>query len=265
MASLPNLSALALHSEPAPTGMRGPRSTWNRRTEPRRSKRRAVTDPDRSPSPDRRNIKWKDSDGRTLLHLAVSQRDAAEVDDLLSRRKAGLDLEARAFGQTALHFAVVHYRQVSIVRMLLEAGADVLAVTPKDRTVLHLAVSAASGEGEQALEMVRVVAEAFVAAGGDVSAKNALGNTALHVAVRHPENLPLVKMLVDDYGANIYAGRGTEARTPYYWATWLSERTMHNDDPKGDEKKFDAIAAFLDKKADEKRGGPLPPQISASP
>ena len=256
-----NLSQLALHSEPAPTGVDGNSDISKQRK--RTLMRRA-----RSPSPDPRDIpnphdiKWKDSDGRTLLHWAIIKNDAEEVEKLLSRRSEGLELEATVFGLTALHMAVGNLKRMPIVRKLLGVRANVLATTLSGQTVLHRAVMGASGEGKQGLEMVRLVADEFVAAGGDVSANDFDGRTALHMAVRHPENLDLVKALVDEYGADVFARAGPKAETPYSWAMRESEHLMYSDGDRNKEnkyaKQFQEIADFLRKAEDKKRGYSLP-------
>ncbi|OXU26175.1 hypothetical protein TSAR_003967 [Trichomalopsis sarcophagae] len=84
------------------------------------------------------DLRARDSEGRTVLHVAV-MKDRGELTEMLLKR--GADLRARDYrGQTALHFAVTNDR-VGMIEMLLENGADIEAADDKGVTpVLDAAV-----------------------------------------------------------------------------------------------------------------------------
>lgn len=91
-------------------------------------------------------------------------------------------------GWTALHLAGF-FGHGDGVRMLLERGADVRAVStnPMRNTALHAGVA-----GPQPLEMARLLVEA----GADVNARQHGGYTALHSAAQHG-SIPLIDLLLD--------------------------------------------------------------------
>lgn len=86
-----------------------------------------------------------DSDGRTPLHWAISASQPAVFDEIVAaspyKRWREDCLEAEdALGWTALLIAIAGGNE-EMVEKLLEAGADVNAVTGNGTTALHLAVS----------------------------------------------------------------------------------------------------------------------------
>jgi ankyrin repeat protein len=99
-------------------------------------------------------------------------------------------------GHTALQFAAL-LREVEIVRMLLEKGADVNAKDNSRSTALHWAI----GTGKpRSVEVVRMLLEK----GADVNAKNNVKHTALHDAVRNSNNVAMIRMLLEQ-GAEVNA------------------------------------------------------------
>ena len=76
----------------------------------------------------------KDNKNRTVLHLAVDQRDGSLIDVLLAAGADG-NIQDNA-GRTALHLAVTQ-RKRSVVDALLDAGADGNIQDKEGRTPLH--------------------------------------------------------------------------------------------------------------------------------
>ena len=82
-------------------------------------------------------------------------------------------------GRTALHHACMNMFLMSSVATLLEAGADIEAKTKdSEMTPLMLAVDNAN------LRLVKFLVEA----GADIEVTDALGRTALQIAVEHRED-----------------------------------------------------------------------------
>jgi len=78
-------------------------------------------------------VGWR---GWTPLHAAVHWRRKEIISHLISRH--GLDLEFKCREGTALHLAV-EIGADEIVRLLLDKGADLAAVTHDEQTCLHIA------------------------------------------------------------------------------------------------------------------------------
>jgi ankyrin repeat protein len=79
-------------------------------------------------------VNARDSDGSTVLHLAVREESVGVVEVLLAN---GADLHAREMdGETALHIAAIG-GNVDLVKLLLKAGARVNAVDHGGATALH--------------------------------------------------------------------------------------------------------------------------------
>ncbi len=108
----------------------------------------------------------RDQDGRTALHVAAA-RDVAVVEVFFNH---GADVTLRDNkGRTALHVAAAE--DVAVVEALLKHGADVTLRDNKGRTALHVAAA-----GDVA------VVEALLKHGADVTLRDNKGRTALHVA-----------------------------------------------------------------------------------
>jgi uncharacterized protein len=142
-----------------------------------------------------------DAKGATALHLAT-QRDTTIVAGLLLDR--GADLAARTSdGTTPLLAAVEHEEMLAL---LLARGADRTAARSDGRTALHQA--AATGRPET----LRLLLDAGLA----VDARDAAGDTPLHLAVQGEDALARVEMLLAA-GADARS-RNTAGLTPLHAA-----------------------------------------------
>ena len=131
-----------------------------------------------------------DDDGTSPLHGAAFSGNLEMVRILIECDHVDID-PFNIDGQTPLHFASKDgtFKDGSVVRFLLEHGADINMENHAGWTALHIA----SSEGE--LEAVRLLLEC----GADVEAENDDGNTALQVAVE--EGYDKVVELLREYGA----------------------------------------------------------------
>lgn len=123
-------------------------------------------------------VNQPDSSGRTALHVSTSPEVLKELV------KRGADLEARdRRGNTPLLSAVAMGRFAAI-RTLLNAGARIDAVDTEGNGVLHLVnggTSSIIGDGDPKKSTIHYL----ITHGADVFARNAKGQTPLHLAVEH--------------------------------------------------------------------------------
>ena len=132
--------------------------------------------------------------GHRPLHCAASRAKAAAVDELLRR---GADAHARDDdGATALHRAceqLLCSHAAVVVKALLEAGADASSVDKKGRQPLNwLALAYCGWAGGQAFSERADAAVALLkAAGANLDATDADGNTPLMLAAKQPDDAVL--------------------------------------------------------------------------
>ena len=122
----------------------------------------------------------RDRIGRTVLHHAVKMRDAPEIIELITR--AGAELNAKSEGNggaTPLFSALERYIEdpnkplaVSILRLLVQKGADINAVDSSGATV----VARAAAQNQP--ELIKVLVEL----GADASKRLGNGRTPLDYA-----------------------------------------------------------------------------------
>ena len=116
--------------------------------------------------------------GKTPLTLAAGSGQDKNIK-LLADAGAIVDHKVSMAGRTALHHACMNMFLMSSVATLLEAGADIEAKTKdSEMTPLMLAVDNAN------LRLVKFLVEA----GADIEVTDALGRTALQIAVEHRED-----------------------------------------------------------------------------
>jgi ankyrin repeat protein len=140
----------------------------------------------RGANPDAQN-----KDG-SALQLAISNCDWKTADWLLRFKKLDIDARGREGGETALYDAIATGNE-SLVRRLIERGADVNLRSRKNGSPLGMAVAK---ENE---EMVRLLIED----GADVNATGGWYGTPL-IAAAYKGNLKLVDLLLA-HGADVNA------------------------------------------------------------
>jgi ankyrin repeat protein len=143
--------------------------------------------------------------GKSDLRLveAVRRQDRSRVRELLKQR---VDVNAaQPDGATALHWAV-HWDDVDIADLLLQAGANVNAAN--DFSVTPIVLAAANGSG--------ALVEKLLAAGANANAALESGETALMLAAR-AGSAAAARALIGK-GANVNAREGTRGQTALMWA-----------------------------------------------
>ena len=128
---------------------------------------------------------------RTPLFYAVRQ-DNLEITKVLLSEGANVNAVIDHDGHRMLHIAAI-LAFPKIIKALLLAGADVIAVNKRKQTALHLATEQGNIEIVKTLISNRIY----------VNAPDDEGRTALHLAVEHG-NIEIVKTLLSA-GVNVHA------------------------------------------------------------
>jgi ankyrin repeat protein len=154
----------------------------------------------------------QDRHGRSPLHVAAADGDAARVTELLDQHA---DPRAKdESDRTPLHLAAAA-GQAEVVALLLAAGADVNAADKVGWPPLKEAAAA----GQPAVVKLLLAAGADVnRAGRSADTSRACGETCLHRAtVAESESADVVEVLLMIGGAKVDAKDDT-GRTPLHWA-----------------------------------------------
>ena len=143
------------------------------------------------------NLEAKDKNGVTPLHEAVSMRKGDSIEYLID---SGADVNARTKnGVSILHTSVTYRSYIELVRMLIEAGANVNYGTPNHEVFpLHYAMDALE---DKAFDLL-------IDAGADVNAIGDQGNSILHVAKKRDTKQYFIKRL-EELGAKDICARCT--------------------------------------------------------
>ncbi|MFU1795577.1 ankyrin repeat domain-containing protein [Paenibacillus azoreducens] len=125
------------------------------------------------------------------LFRAAQEGDAARLEELLKFQPERANLE-NADGLTLLGYAA-HYGHAEAVRVLIEAGSDVNAVSHSNipyipsNTALHAAIV-----GERDMDVIRTL----LAHQADTRIFDSNGHTCLHTAAFHDDNLEIIRLLL---------------------------------------------------------------------
>ncbi|MWV42023.1 ankyrin repeat domain-containing protein [Paenibacillus sp. HJL G12] len=136
------------------------------------------------------------------LFQAAKMGEGSRLQELLEGRSEHANME-NAEGLTLLGYAA-HYGQPEAVKVLLDTGADVNAVSHSrvsyipSNTALHAAIA-----GERELSAIRLL----LAHGAGTSIMDSNGHTCLHTAAYHDDNVELIRLLLE-HGAVVNAQTG---------------------------------------------------------
>jgi len=152
------------------------------------------------------NARTRTEGGWTPLHLIIVMNNSPKVITVMTMLiEAGADVNARdEDGDTPLHLAAADNTNPDVVTALLEAGADLEAREVNDWTPLH---AAASNNKNPA------VITALVKAGANLEARDKDGWTPLHAAAIKNKNPDAVLVLLE-LGADPKA-RDAIGQTPW--------------------------------------------------
>lgn len=152
------------------------------------------------------DLEVRDRTGATPLLVAVLAGDRDQAARLLD---AGADPDAASLGRGRPLLVAAGRGERDLVVLLLAAGADLDAGGGGYGTTALMAAATSSWPG--AVELIGLLA----AAGADIDARNALGQTALHLAVHHrPASLTGVDLL-------LRLGADLEVRDEHGWTPLL--------------------------------------------
>jgi ankyrin repeat protein len=139
-------------------------------------------------------VSARDIEGNTPLHLITNLEEGERIIDLLVHSGAAIDAVNKN-GLTPLMCALKGWKP-SIVRKLLELGADANFTDPDGNSTLHLACAEGSNNGDK----VRVLLEF----GANIEARNHSGESCLFSFVRQgPWAVDQVMPLLVDEGSDI--------------------------------------------------------------
>ena len=143
------------------------------------------------------NLESKDKYGSTPLHQAASMRKGDSIEYLI---ESGADVNAvTKSGVSVLHTSIGHPSYIELVRMLIEAGANVNYGTPKYEVFpLHYAMD----------ENQFRIFDLLIDAGADVNAIGDQGNSILHVAKKRDTKQYFIDIL-EELGAKDICARCT--------------------------------------------------------
>lgn len=133
---------------------------------------------------------------------AAREGDAPRLQVLLGSQPDRANMENEE-GLTLLGYAA-HYGQVEAVRVLIEEGADINAVSHSrisyipSNTALHAAIA-----GERNMDVIRLL----LSHQADTRIFDSNGHTCLHTAAYHDDNTGLIRLLLE-HGADIHARLG---------------------------------------------------------
>lgn len=152
-------------------------------------------------------VNAKDQNGRTPLHfVCYAPKHAESLTRLLIESRADLNA-VDVDGNTPLDFIAGEGRSVEVARILWNKGANIYHRNNSGETLLGHA--SASGSTKMISFFLRLHA--------DVSARDGLGQSPLHLAMISRPNPAAVRLLLAN-GANIESRGGIAGQTPLFYA-----------------------------------------------
>lgn len=148
-------------------------------------------------------------------------KDDASVEEIKTAIAEGADVneKIRKFGETPLHKVANKPWRVDVIRLFIEAGADVNAHDIWSRTPLHYTTQSDPYEDEE-LEERKEGIKALIEAGADVNARTRDQETPLHLAAGMSSTEDIIRALVVA-GADVNA-RDEDDSTPLHKAAFSS-------------------------------------------
>jgi ankyrin repeat protein len=141
-----------------------------------------------------KNINSKDDIGFTILHYTARCDGLESEIRMLIQNGADVGALTVRNSETALHFAAKVGNEATL-QTLIASGANIEAMTEAGNTALH--VAAYHGRKEAARTLIEH--------GANIEAKNKVGQTALHLALYPAQNVEEVVQMLIDHGANLEA------------------------------------------------------------
>ena len=163
------------------------------------------------------DVDAKDNNGRTPLHLAVTEFLEVETVKLLVSYGANVNAKDKN-GETPLHI-VPRNRSIfstEVARFLISEGANIHAKDNTGKTPLH-----------SAAQESKFQVEFLVSQEADINAKDENGRTPLHLAA-HVKRIDVMSFLISA-GANVHA-RDNLDRTPLHWVARKTEHFVSTGD-----------------------------------
>jgi len=146
----------------------------------------------------------KDDTEDTALHMACYNGSFTRTDDSHKYVESGEETPSEDVAQ-----------RVSIIKLLLKAGADAGARNKRGETPLHHCMIIGN------LAVRRKAMQLLVARGADINAQDKNGTTVLHLAVNNKEDYG-VEMLLSTFGPLInFSLVNNQGKTPLEWANYL--------------------------------------------
>jgi ankyrin repeat protein len=144
----------------------------------------------------------RDPNGLDALMVAVVRNDEKQVKKLFGYGANVNTISDDVHGESALQLAILH-RLPNMVRILLDAGADVAYIDKKGDTVLHLLPRVYDPEMQKMIfDLLLANPKNRSALARVINHKNDRGDTPLHVAVEVTD-APFLKRLVEEFSGAI--------------------------------------------------------------
>ena len=146
------------------------------------------------------DVNAKDKWGQTSLYLAI-RNDDSDIMNILIANGAEVDIKHTRGGmeEAALMYAAMTGR-TEVVKLLLEAGADINVKNDRDQTALHVPLDIRNSDYQKSrggrYRLSKDTIKMLLDKGADVNLKDKDGRTPLHLAAESADG-DIVKLLLD--------------------------------------------------------------------